>query len=130
MRKARAMIMIALVLAAGAVIYLAIRGEPTAPIVGVVRATEVRVEPEVTGQLVSIAVGKGDHVHAGDVVAKLSAIELTAQLDQARAAEASAVANRNNVYAGVRREQVDAAEGRDRQGKRAHRLCAGHAHEN
>jgi HlyD family secretion protein len=72
-----------------------------------VRATEVRVEPEVDGQLVSIAVEKGAHVHAGDVLARLSAVELTAQADQARAALASATANRNNVYAGVRREQVD-----------------------
>jgi HlyD family secretion protein len=77
-------------------------------IVGVVRATEVRIEPEVTGQLATIAVEKGASVHAGDVVAKLSAVELTAQVDQARAALASAIANRNNVYAGVRREQVDA----------------------
>jgi HlyD family secretion protein len=77
-------------------------------IVGVVRATEVRIEPEVTGQLASIAVEKGVKVHAGDVVAKLSAVELTAQVDQARAALASATADRNNVYAGVRREQVDA----------------------
>ena len=44
---------------------------------------------------------------AGDVVARLSAVELTVQADQARAALASANANRNNVYAGVRREQVD-----------------------
>jgi HlyD family secretion protein len=79
-----------------------------AAIVGVVRATEVRIEPEVTGQLASIAVEKGARVHAGDVVAKLSAVELTAQVDQARAALASATADRNNVYAGVRREQVDA----------------------
>jgi HlyD family secretion protein len=56
---------------------------------------------------VSIAVEKGAHVHAGDVLAKLSAVELTAQVDQARAALASGVANRNNVYAGVRREEVD-----------------------
>jgi HlyD family secretion protein len=77
-------------------------------IIGVVRATEVRIEPEVTGQLASIAVEKGARVHAGDVVAKLSAVELTAQVDQARAALASATADRNNVYAGVRREQVDA----------------------
>jgi hypothetical protein len=37
-------------------------------------------------QLVSIAVEKGSHVHAGEVLATLSAIELTAQADQARAA--------------------------------------------
>jgi len=56
---------------------------------------------------VSIAVEKGAHVHAGDVLARLSAVELTAQADQARAALAASTANRNNVYAGVRREQVD-----------------------
>jgi HlyD family secretion protein len=106
MRKARAIVAIILVLAAGALIYFE-RREPSAAIVGVVRATEVRVEPEVNSQLISIAVAKGAQVHAGDVLARLSAVELTAQADQARAALASAIANRNNVYAGVRREQVD-----------------------
>jgi HlyD family secretion protein len=46
-------------------------------------------------------------VRTGDVLVKLDAVELTAQLDQARAALTSATANRNNVYAGVRHEQVD-----------------------
>jgi HlyD family secretion protein len=100
--KSVAIVTIALVL-----VDLTYRSEPAAAIVGVVRATEVRIEPEVNGQLVSIAVEKGKNVHAGDVLAKLSAVELTAQADQARAALASATANRNNVYAGVRREQVD-----------------------
>src|SRR5246127_5709320 len=106
--KHAAMIAVAFVLAAGVLAYLLNRREPAAALVGVVRTTEVRVEPEVNGQLVSIEVAKGTHVHAGDVVARLSAIELTAQADQARAALASAAANRNNTYAGVRREQVDA----------------------
>jgi HlyD family secretion protein len=61
----------------------------------------------VNGQLDSIAVKKGAQVRAGDVLAKLSAVELTAQADQARAALTSAIANRNNVYSGVRREQVE-----------------------
>ena len=108
MRVAKpAAIVIPLVLVAGVLIYFGYRSGPNAPIVGVVRATEVRVEPEVDGQLVSISVEKGAHVHAGDVLASLSAVELTAQADQARAALGSANANRNNVYAGVRREQVD-----------------------
>src|SRR5215475_11031995 len=109
MRNARLAVMIAipLVLVAGVLIYSTRRSGSPAPIVGVVRATEVRVEPEVNGQLVSIAVAKGAQVRAGDVLARLSAVELTAQADQARAALASAIANRNNVYAGVRREQVD-----------------------
>ena len=54
----------------------------------------------------SIEVAKGAPVQAGDVLARLSAVELPAQAAQARAALASAVATRNNVYAGVRREQV------------------------
>jgi HlyD family secretion protein len=95
------------VLVAGVLIYSARRSGSAPAIVGVVRATEVRVEPEVNGQLVSIEVEKGAHVHAGDILARLSAVELTAQADQARAALASTTANRNNVYVGVRREQVD-----------------------
>src|SRR5882672_434103 len=109
MRKARraAIGAIVLVLLAGALICFGRRSDSSATIVGVVRATEVRVEPEVNGQLVSIAAEKGAHVHAGAVLARLSAVELTAQADQGRAALASATATRNNVYAGVRREQVD-----------------------
>ena len=109
MRRAKraAIVAIALVLVAGVLIYSGRRSGSAGAIVGVVRATEVRAEPEVDGQLVSIAFKKGAHVHAGDVVARLSALELTAQADQARAALASATATRNNVYAGVRREQVD-----------------------
>ena len=104
--KRAAIVAVALVLAAGVLSYSLRQVGSEAAIVGVVRATEVRVEPEVNGQLVSIAVEKGAHVHAGDILAKLLAVELTAQVDQARAALASATANRNNVYAGVRREQV------------------------
>jgi HlyD family secretion protein len=96
-----------LILAAAAVgAYWLSRPEPTPPIVGVVRTTEVRVAPEVAGQLASIKVHKGDTVRAADVVAELSAIELTASVGQARAALAAALADRNNVYAGVRAEQV------------------------
>jgi HlyD family secretion protein len=109
MRRAKgaAIVAIALALVTGVLIYASRRSGSAAAVIGVVRATEVRVEPEVDGQLVSIAVEKGAHVHAGDVLARLSAVELAAQADQARAALASTVATRNNVYAGVRREQVD-----------------------
>src|ERR1700730_15243172 len=105
--KRAAIIAIMLVLVAVLLFYSVRRSGSVATIVGVVRATEIRVEPEVNGQLVSIAVAKGTYVHAGEVLVVPSAVELTAQADQARAAHASATANRNNVYAGVRREQVD-----------------------
>jgi HlyD family secretion protein len=107
MRKASVAAIVVIALVAAALIYFERRSAAATAIVGVVRSTEVRVEPEVTGQLTSIAVAKGAHVHAGDVLARLSAAELTAQVDQARAALASTTANRNNVYAGVRSEQVD-----------------------
>ena len=95
-----------IVVAAGAGGYWLSRPEPTPPIVGLVRTTEVRIAPEVAGQLTAIKVRKGDRVRAGDVVAELSAIELTASVGQARAALAAATADRNNVYAGVRAEQI------------------------
>ena len=86
--------------------YLVLRPAPAVPISGVVRTTEVRLAPEVGGQLVAIKVHKGAPVRAGDVVAELSAFELTASIGQARAVLAAATADRNNVYAGVRAEQV------------------------
>lgn len=88
--------------------YLLSRSAPVAPISGVVRATQLRIAPEVGGQLAAIKVRKGDTVRAGDVMAELLATELTASVDQARAALAAATADRNNVYAGVRTEQVAA----------------------
>jgi multidrug efflux pump subunit AcrA (membrane-fusion protein) len=65
--------------------YFLWRPEPAAPIVGVVRTTEIRIAPEVAGQLAAIKVRKGDRVRAGDVLAELSAEELTASVAQARA---------------------------------------------
>jgi len=111
------LIAVGLVLVAGVPIHFARGSGAETPIIGVVRTTEVRVEPEVTGQLVSIAVEKGAHVHAGDVLARLSAVELTAQVAQARAAVAEATASRNNTYAGVRREQIDSLKDEIAKGK-------------
>jgi HlyD family secretion protein len=95
-----------IVVAAGVGGYWLSRPESTPPIVGVVRTTEVRIAPEVGGQLAAIKVHKGDTVRAADIVAELLAIELTASVGQARAALAAATADRNNVYAGVRAEQI------------------------
>src|SRR5262245_51722945 len=86
--------------------YALSRSEAVAPIVGVVRTTEIRVAPEVGGQLAAIKVHRGDPVRAGDVVAELAALELSASVEQARAALAAAVADRDHVYAGVRAEEI------------------------
>jgi HlyD family secretion protein len=106
-RKLRRSIVVGLLLAAaGAGGYFLWRPGPTTPIVGVVRTTEIRVAPEVGGRLAAIKVKKGDRVRTGDVVAELSALELTASVAQARAALASAKADRDHVYAGVRAEEI------------------------
>jgi HlyD family secretion protein len=102
----RVIVLALIVIVAGAGAYWLSRPEPPPPIIGVVRATEVRIAPEVSAMLTAIKVHKGDRVHAGEVVAELSAIELTASVGQARAALGSATADRNNVYSGVRAEQV------------------------
>jgi HlyD family secretion protein len=98
----------AVLIAACAGGYFLLRPEPAGPIGGVVRATEIRIAPEIGGQLTAIKVHKGDTIQAGDVVAELSAIEVTASVGQARAALDAATADRNNVYAGVRAEQIAA----------------------
>lgn len=96
------------VIAAVAGGYFLWRSDAAPPIVGVVRTTEIRVAPEVGGQLADIKVRKGDRVRAGDVVAELSALELTASVAQARAALGAANASRDHVFAGVRAEEIAA----------------------
>jgi HlyD family secretion protein len=107
-RATRIIVLGVLLVAAGIGGYFLWRPGPAPSVVGVVRTTEIRVAPEVGGQLVTINVQKGDHVRAGDVVAKLSAIELSAAVVQARAALDAASAQRDHVYAGVRAEEVAA----------------------
>lgn len=100
------LVLLLVVLVAGATGYALWTKQQELPPLGVVRSTELRVAPEVGGNLISIKVHKGDHVAAGDVVAELSALELTASVGQARAALASAIAKRDHVYAGARAEEV------------------------
>ena len=105
-RGRRIVVLGAALVAAGVATYLLLPPQVPARIVGVVRTTEIRVAPEVAGQLASIKVHKGDRVRAGDVVAELSAEELIAAVTQARAALDAAKASRDNVYSGVRAEQI------------------------
>ena len=100
------------VLVIGALTFVAYRAwtaSASAPILGVVHETEIRIAPETSGRLVAVKVKPGDHVRKGDVLAILSAPELAASLLEAKADAASARADRANVYAGVRKEEVDSA---------------------
>jgi HlyD family secretion protein len=93
------------VVAIGAIVLLD-RPRINPPVAGLVRQTEIRIAPEVTGRLSAIAVKSGQVVHKGDLLATLSNPELEASLGEAKAAWASAKADRDNIYAGVRAEEV------------------------
>jgi HlyD family secretion protein len=81
------------------------RAEP-APLVGMVRTTEIRVAPEVSGRLAQFLVQPGAPVQAGQPVAALDNPELWAAVGTARAAVDKARSDRDRVYAGARAEQV------------------------
>lgn len=78
----------------------------TPAVAGMVRLTEIRIAPEITGRLASIAVRAGQVVAKGELLAVLSNPELEASLGEARAALRSAKAERDRVYSGVRAEEV------------------------
>jgi HlyD family secretion protein len=92
---------------AGGVIYLQERARPSTSLLGVVRETEIRIAPEQNGRLASIKVVAGQHVQKGDLLAMLSSPELAASVAESQAAGLQARADRENVYAGVRREEID-----------------------
>lgn len=76
------------------------------PIAGMVRQTEIRIAPDATGRLAKVTVNPGQHVHKGDLLAVLDNPELTASVGEAKAAAASAKAQRDHVYSGTRAEEV------------------------
>jgi multidrug resistance efflux pump len=82
------------------------RPRPGQPVAGMVRQTEIRIAPEITGRLTEIAVKTGQQVRKGDLLATLDNPELAASAGEAKAALAWARADRDNVYAGMRAEEV------------------------
>jgi multidrug resistance efflux pump len=97
---------VAIVVASIAAVALFHRPGARPPIAGMVRQTEVRIAPEITGRLTTIAVRTGQQVHKGDLLAALDNPELAASLSEAKAALASAGAERARIYSGVRAEEV------------------------
>ncbi|HVI88296.1 MAG TPA: biotin/lipoyl-binding protein [Dongiaceae bacterium] len=98
-----------LLVGAGIVGAVALRPVPPRPIIGMVRATEIKIAPEVSGHIAALPVKADDPVAAGTVVAELSNPELTAAVGEAEAAVVEAKAVRDRVYAGIRQEEVDIA---------------------
>jgi multidrug resistance efflux pump len=104
-------LLIALVLAGtlAGIATLALGPAAPPPILGMVRTTEIGIEPEVSGRVAALPLRAGDPVSAGAVVAELSNPELAAAVEEAAAAVVEAQAARDRVYAGVRQEEVNMA---------------------
>jgi len=99
-------VVVTALIAVGLVTAVLLDRPPEAPLTGMVRQTEIRIAPEITGRMTTIDVRSGQSVHKGDLLATLDNPELSASLGEAKAALAAARADRANVYAGVRAEEV------------------------
>jgi multidrug resistance efflux pump len=98
---------LAVVAVAAVLVALAFdRPRAAPPVAGMVRQTEIRIAPEITGRLTAIAVQSGQQVRKGDLLATLDNPELAASLGEAKAAWAAARAERARVYSGMRAEEV------------------------
>ncbi len=75
--------------------------------IGMVRTTEIHVAPEISGHLARFLVQPGSAVQRGQAVAVLDNPELWAAVGVARAQVDGARSDRDRVYAGVRKEQVE-----------------------
>src|SRR6185312_9812000 len=67
----------------------------------------IHIAPEISGRLTTVCVKSGQKVKKGDLLALLSNPELTASVLESQAALGSSRANRDNVFAGVRKEVVN-----------------------
>ena len=72
--------------AVAAVVVLLPHHASAPPIAGMVRQTEIRIAPEISGRLVSIPVRAGQSVRKGELLAVLDNPDLTASLGEAKAA--------------------------------------------
>jgi multidrug resistance efflux pump len=105
-RKAVLVSLAVLAVAAVLIVLAFDRPDAAPPTAGIVRQTEIRIAPEITGRLTEIAVKTGQPVRKGDLLATLDNPELAASVGEAKAALAAARADRDNVYSGMRAEEV------------------------
>lgn len=86
------------------------RGAGAAAFPGMVRTTEIRIAPEISGRLARFLVASGQTVQRGQPIALLVNPELWAAVGAARAQVDKARSDRDRVYAGVRAEEVQALQ--------------------
>lgn len=105
----------AVVLALGAAATWAVRRAPgpePLAVTGTIEATQVEVSAKLTGRVVELTVREGQPVERGQLLARLDAAELEAEVQRAAAAALSAQAQLANLEAGARPEEIREAEAR------------------
>lgn len=82
----------------------------TLALTGTIEATQVDVSPKLAGRVVELAVGEGQRVTRGMLLARLDAEELEAEARRAAAAVRAAEARLRNLLAGARAQEIREAE--------------------
>jgi HlyD family secretion protein len=77
---------------------------------GMIEAREVNVAPQVGGRVAQVMAQEGQAVRAGDILFRLDDTQLKSQQAQAQAAIRTARAQRDQLLAGARPEQIAAAQ--------------------
>ena len=77
---------------------------------GTIEARQVHVGPEVAGRVTQVMAKEGQAVKAGDILFRLDDALLVSQRAQAEAAIKTARAQRDQLLAGARTEQIEAAQ--------------------
>jgi HlyD family secretion protein len=115
LRLLRVLLALALVALAGGVgmlVFTSPQSQPEVPLItGVVRETETHIASEINGRLAAVYARPGQQVKKGDLLAQLIVPELTASVLQSKAALGNARADRDNVFAGIRKEVVNISAG-------------------
>jgi HlyD family secretion protein len=81
-------------------------------VTGTVEGTQVDVSAKVAGRIVELAVRDGQRVERGQLIARLDAAELDADVHRAEAAVRTATARLRELEAGTRSEEIREAEAR------------------
>jgi HlyD family secretion protein len=84
-------------------------GAPAIQVTGNMEATQVDTSAKIAGRILSLRVREGDRVTEGQVLVRLDAAELKAEVERAEAALKSAEAQLRDLLAGARREEIEEA---------------------
>lgn len=117
MRRALPLLIVAVILAAAGLTATWAARYLHAPdegihVTGTIEGTQVDVSAKMTGRIVELPVREGQRIERGQMLARLEAPELTAEVRRAEAAVRTATAHLRDLQAGSRVEEIREAEAR------------------